>query len=129
MLKWDHLEWEYHSTLCQWEKYAEKTDTDLVKSNNQMDRHHTLLEDNLQWHRKAKELAGHHEQHIDSLERELENKMAYIEAVEIALVELSSKVDRMEGKLCQCRQVELMQEEPQSRRKSWSIILLLWCHN
>jgi len=77
-----------------------------------MDRHWSLLEDNLQWCRKAEELAGCHEQHIESLERELENKMAYIKAMEIALVELSSRVDGMEGKLCQCGQVKLMQEEP-----------------
>ena len=77
-----------------------------------MDRHRALLEDNLQWRRKAEELAGCHEQRIESLERELENKTAYIEAVEIALAELSSRVDGMEGKLCRCGQVEPMQEEP-----------------
>jgi len=77
-----------------------------------MDHHRSLLEDNLQWRRKAEELAGRHEQRIESLERELENKTAYIEAVEIALAELSSRVDGMEGKLCRCGQVEPMQEEP-----------------
>jgi len=87
-------------------------DADLVESNARMDRHRSLLEDNLQWRRKAEELAGRHEQRIESLERELENKTAYIEAVEIALAELSSRVDGMEGKLCQCGQVEPMQEEP-----------------
>jgi len=89
-----------------------KTDADLEESNNRMDRHRALLEDNLQWRHKAKELAGHHKQRIENLEKELENKMAYIEAVEIALVELSSRMDGMEGKLCKCGQVELMQEEP-----------------
>jgi len=77
-----------------------------------MDCHWSLLEDNLQWCRKAKELAGRHEQHIESLERELENKTAYIKAVEITLAELSSRVDGMEGKLCRCGQVKPMQEEP-----------------
>jgi len=76
-----------------------------------MDRHRTLLEDNLQWRRKAEELAGRHEQRIESLERELENKMAYVEAVEMALVKLSSRVDEMEGKLCRCGQAEPMEEE------------------
>jgi len=77
-----------------------------------MAHHCLLLEDNLQWHHKAEELVGCHEQHIENLERELENKTAYIEAVEITLAELSSRVDGMEGKLCRCGQVELMQEEP-----------------
>ena len=77
-----------------------------------MARHCLLLEDNLQWHRKAKELVGRHKQRIKNLERELENKTAYIKAVEITLAELSSRVDGMEGKLCRCGQVELMQEEP-----------------
>ena len=42
----------------------------------------------------------------------MENKTSYIEAVEIALAELSSKVDGMEGRLCKCGQVEPIQEEP-----------------
>jgi len=113
----DRLEREYRSNLREWEKYAEKTDADLVESNNRMDRHRTLLEDNLQWHRKAEEIAGRHEQRIENLERELENKSSYIEAVEIALAELSSKVDGMEGRLCKCGQVEPIQEEPPAKEE------------
>ena len=60
-LKRDRLEREYRSNLCEWEKYAEKTDADLVESNAHMDRHRSLLEDNLRWRRKAEELAGRHE--------------------------------------------------------------------
>ena len=47
-LQQDRLEWEYRSNLREWEKYAEKTDVDLVEGNNRMDCHRVLLEDNLQ---------------------------------------------------------------------------------
>jgi len=56
-------------------------------------------------------MVGHHEQCIEELERELKNKTSYIKLVEIKLVELSSKVERMENHLCWCGQDALMQEE------------------
>ena len=55
---------------------------------------------------------GCHEQHIEDVEHELQNKMSYIEAVEIALVELLSRANGMEGHLCRYGQVKPMQEEP-----------------
>jgi len=59
----------------------------------------------------VEELAGRHKQKITGLEEELENKSAYIESVEIALVELSSRVDAMEGKLCCCHEVQVEVED------------------
>jgi len=62
----------------------------------------------------VEELAGCHEQKIAGLEEELENKMVYIESVEIALAELSSRVDAMEGKLCRCHEMQVKVEDDPS---------------
>ena len=51
-------------------------------------------------------VAGHHEQRISELEKNLEEKEVYISNIECLLADLSGRVSEMEGKLCRCREEE-----------------------
>jgi len=59
-------------------------------------------------------MAGCHEQQIDNLERNLEEKEVYINNLECAVVTFTSRMDAMEDKVCRCNKVqveEVIEEE------------------
>jgi len=55
-------------------------------------------------------MAGRHEQRIDDLERNLEEKEVYINNMECALATLTSRMDAMEDKVCRCNEVQVEEE-------------------
>ena len=85
-----------------WNPFVDRVDADSETLNGRSNHHRQLLDDNLQWQRKAEELAGRHEQRIAHLEGVLEERDVYISNIECTLAELSGRVSNMEGKLCQC---------------------------
>ena len=52
-------------------------------------------------------MAGRHEQRINNLEKNLEEKEVYINNLECAVVTLSSRMDAMEDKVCRCNDVQV----------------------
>jgi len=61
-----------------WNAFIERVDADSIALDGCTKRHRQLLDDNLKWQHKVEEMAGHHEQRIDDLERNLEEKEVYI---------------------------------------------------
>jgi len=96
-----------------WNAFIERVDADSIALDERTKRHRQLLDDNLRWQRKAEEMAGRHEQRIDDLEKNLEEKEVYINNMECALATLTSRMDAMEDKVCRCNdvQVEEVDEE------------------
>ena len=92
-----------------WNPFVDRVDADSETLNGRSNRHRQLLDDNLKWQRKAEELAGRHEQRIAHLEEVLEERDVYISNIECMLAELSGKVSDMEGKLCRCRDEEVVE--------------------
>jgi len=93
-----------------WDTFIERVDADSVALDERTKHHRQLLDDNLRWQRKAEEVAGHHEQWIENLERNLEEKEVYINNLECAVVTLSSRIDAMEDKVCRCNEVQVEEE-------------------
>ena len=89
-----------------WNPFVDRVDADLETLNGWSNRHRQLLDDNLKWQQKAEELAGQHKQRITCLEEVLEEKEIYISNIECMLADLSGRISKMEGKLCQCRDEE-----------------------
>jgi len=54
------------------------------------------------WRRSAEELAGTHEQQIERLTQDNVDMAAHIDALEMNLASLISRVDQMEENLCHC---------------------------
>ena len=92
-----------------WNPFVDRVDADSETLNGRSNRHQQLLDDNLKWQRQAEELAGRHEQRIAHLEEALEERDVYISNIESMLAELSGKVSDMEGKLCRCRDKEVVE--------------------
>ena len=93
-----------------WNAFIERVDADSIALDKRTKRHRQLLDDNLKWQRKAEEIAGRHEQRIEDLERNLKEKAIYINNIECALATLTSRMDTMEGKVCQCNEVQVEEE-------------------
>jgi len=97
-----------------WDAFIERVDADSIALDERTKRHRQLLNDNLRWQRKVEEMAGRHEQRIDDLEKNLEEKEIYINNMECALATLTSRMDAMEDKVCRCNDVqveEVVEEE------------------
>jgi len=97
-----------------WDAFIERVDADSIALDEHTKRHRQLLDDNLRWQHKAEEMAGRHEQRIDDLEKNLEEKEVYINNMECALATLTSRMDAMEDKVCRCNDVqveEVVEEE------------------
>ena len=92
-----------------WNPFVDRVDADLETLNGRSNRHQQLLDDNLKWQRKAEELAGRHKQRISNLEKVLKEKEVYISNIECMLADLSGRVSEMEGKLCRCRNEEVVE--------------------
>ena len=92
-----------------WNPFVDRVDADSETLNRRSNRHRQLLDDNLKWQRQAEELAGRHEQRIAHLEGVLEERDVYISNIECMLAELSGRVSDMEGKLCRCRDEEVVE--------------------
>ena len=113
-LQHDKLEREWRSFQKEmWNPFIDRVDTDSETLNRQSNRHRQLLDDNLKWQHRAEELAGRHEQRISELEKNLKDKEVYISNIECMLADLSGRVNKMEGKLCRCREedVEVVEVE------------------
>jgi len=72
-----------------WDAFIERVDADSIALDGRTKRHRLLLDDNLRWQRKAEEMAGRHEQRVDDLEKNLEEKEIYINNMECALATLT----------------------------------------
>jgi len=98
-----------------WDAFIERVDADSIALDEHTKRHRQLLDDNLKWQCKAEEMVGRHEQRINDLEKNLEEKEIYINNIECALATLMSRMDAMEDKVCRCNEVqaeeEVMEEE------------------
>ena len=90
-----------------WNLFIDRVDMDSETLNGQSNRHHELLDNNLKWQRQVEELAGHHEQRIANLEKNLEEKEVYISNIQCMLADLSGRVNEMEGKLCRCHKEDV----------------------
>ena len=90
-----------------WNPFVDRVDADLETLNGRSNRHRELLDNNLKWQHQAEELAGHHEQRIADLEKNLKEKEVYISNIECMLADLSGRVNKMEGKLCCCREEDV----------------------
>ena len=90
-----------------WNAFIERVDADSIALDECTKRHRQLLDGNLKWQRKAEEMAGRHKQRIDDLERNLKEKEVYINNLECAVVTLTSRMDAMEDKVCQCNDVQV----------------------
>jgi len=113
-LQHDSAEREWREFQKLWNAFIERVDADSIALDERTKRHRQLLDDNLRWQRKAEEMAGRHEQRIDDLEKNLEEKEVYINNMECALATLSSRMDAMEDKVCRCNDVqveEVVEEE------------------
>lgn len=93
-----------------WNTFVECMDADLETMNGQVDYHHQLLDNNLHFQLKAKELIGRYKSRFEVMEEALVEKLIHIELLEISLAELTSRVKVMEGKLCRCNEEESSQE-------------------
>jgi len=102
-----------------WNAFIERVDADSIALDERTKRHRQLLDDNLRWQRKAEEMAGRHEQRIDDLEKNLEEKEIYINNMECALATLTSRMDAMEDKVCRCNEVQVEEEEDPSSELSY----------
>jgi len=78
LLQHDKLEAEWNEFQKLWNAFIERVDADSIALDERTKRHQQLLDDNLRWQRKAEEMAGRHEQRIDDLEKNLEEKEVYI---------------------------------------------------
>ena len=67
-----------------------------------MNRHREQHNEMRRWRRSAEELAGTHEQQIERLTRDNVDMAAHIDALEMNLASLISRVDQMEENLCHC---------------------------
>ena len=104
----DKLEREWRSFQKEmWNPFVDRVDADLETLNGQSNRHRELLDNNLKWQHQAEELAGHHEQRIADLEKNLEEKEVYISNIECMLADLSGRVNEMEGKLCRYHEEDI----------------------
>ena len=101
-----------------WNVFVERVDKDTMSMNNHMDRHCVLLDDFLQFRRKAKELIRRYESRFEQMEVTLVEKSHYIELLETHLVTLTSRVNAMEDQLCYCRDQEVPQEVPEDDVRS-----------
>jgi len=90
--------------------FIKRVDADSIALDERTKRHRQLLDDNLKWQRRVEEMAGRHEQRINDLERNLEEKEIYINNLECAVATLTSRMDAMEGKVCQCNEVQVKEE-------------------
>ena len=90
-----------------WNTFIERVDADSIALDERTKRHRQLLDDNLNWQRRAEEMAGRHKQWIDNLERNLEEKEVYINNLECAVATLTSRMDAMEDKVCRCNEVQV----------------------
>ena len=90
-----------------WNPFVDRVDADSETLNRRSNRHQELLDSNLKWQRQAEELAGHHEQRITDLEKNLKEKKVYISNIECMLADLSGRVNKMEGKLCRCHEEDI----------------------
>ena len=93
-----------------WNTFIERVDVDSIALDERTKRHRQLLDGNLKWQRKAEEMVGRHEQRIDDLERNLEEKEVYINNLECAVATLTSRMDTIEGKVCRCNDVQVEEE-------------------
>ena len=109
-LQHDKAEREWREFQKLWNAFIERVDADSIALDERSKRHRQLLDDNLRWQRKAEEMAGRHEQRIDALERNLEEKEIYINNIECALATLTSRMDVMEDKVCRCNEIQVEEE-------------------
>jgi len=93
-----------------WDAFIERVDVDSVALDGCTKCHRQLLDDTLKWQCKAEEMAGRHEQRINDLEKNLEEKEIYINNIECALATLTSRMDAMEDKVCRCNEVQVEEE-------------------
>ena len=92
-----------------WNAFIDRVDADSETLNAQSNHHRNLLNNNLKWQHQAEKLAGHHEQRIANLEKNLEEKEVYISNIKCMLADLSGRVNEMEGKLCRCNEEEVVE--------------------
>ena len=90
-----------------WNTFVDRVNADSETLNGRSNCHHELLDNNLQWQHQAEELAGHHEQRIADLEKNLEEKEVYISNIKCMLADLSRRVNEMESKLCCCNEEDV----------------------
>jgi len=90
-----------------WDAFIKRVYADSVALDERTKRHRQLLDDILKWQRKAEEMASHHKQRIDYLERNLEEKEVYINNLECAVATLTSRMDAMEDKVYRCNDVQV----------------------
>ena len=85
-----------------WDAFVDWVDADSSELNNRLNRHREQHNEMRRWRRSAEELAGTHKQQIERLTRDNTDMAAHIDALEMNLASLISRVDQMEGNLCHC---------------------------
>ena len=90
-----------------WNAFVDRVNVDSETLNAWSNCHCELLDSNLKWQCQVEELAGHHEQRIADLEKNLKEKEVYISNIECMLADLSRRVNEMEGKLCRCHEEDI----------------------
>jgi len=83
-------------------------DANSLELNERLNRHREQHNEMRRWCCSAEELAGMHEQQIERLTRDNVDMVVHIDALEMNLASLISRVDQMEDRLCRCGEEEVL---------------------
>jgi len=85
-----------------WDAFVDRVDADSSELNERLNHHREQHNEMRRWRRSAEELAGTHEQQIERLTWDNVDMAVHIDALEMNLASLISRVDQMKGNLCHC---------------------------
>jgi len=91
-----------------WDAFVDRVNADSSELNERLNRHREQHNEMRRWRRSAEELAGTHEQQIERLTRDNVYMAVHIEALEMNLASLISRVNQMEDKLCRCGEEKVL---------------------